>query len=173
MENIKISGLFAFCALALLSPATQATAQTTDEKAPAHAVVLSHVPSDRKWRFGMNNRSYEKTSTELEDLTAKALSAKGMTRAEQLSGNCCKLVIEVVEISQHVAAFGKAGMDLVATLSVQDAGGKQVFSKVFRGESRTAGMHTWGAMLDMAEKLLVDSAFASPELTAALNGSAN
>ena len=173
MTNRGIS-TFALGALGLILFVRGVSAQTAAVPAAtgaAHQVVLSHVPSDRKWKLGFNSRTYDKASTELEELIAKKLTDKDMAKADAMSGTCCKLVIEVVEISQHTAAFGKSGIDMVANFVVQDAAGKQLISRIFRGESRTVGMHTWGGMIDMAEKLLVDSAFEAEELTAALKGS--
>ena len=164
-----IAALFTLAASFSLAQA-QSPAEAPQATTAAKQIAVSYTPSDRKWKFGLNGRSYDKVGKELQDLLTKALTSKGFTGVDSLSGSCCKIVIEVVEVSQHNAAFGKVGMDLVANLAVQDAAGKQSFSKVCRGESRTIGGHTWGGMLDMAEKLLVDDALKADDFLSALTG---
>ena len=158
--------------LLLHSSAEFAQAQEGAAAIPAasHTFSISYVQSDRKWRFGVNSRTYDKVSQELEKLLTEKLTPKGFQVSDPLTGPCCKVVIEVVEVTHHPAAFGKAGMDLVATFSVQDSGGKQFYTKVYRAESRSAGMHTWGGMLDMAEKELIDNTLKQDDLVNALGG---
>jgi hypothetical protein len=158
--------------LLLCTFAVFAQAQEAGTTIPAanRTFSISYVQSDRKWRFGVNSRTYDKVSQELEKLLTEKLTPKGFQVSDPLTGPCCKLVIEVVEVTHHTAAFGKVGMDLVATFSVQDGGGKQFYTKVYRAESRSAGMHTWGGMLDMAERELIDNALKHDDLVNALGG---
>jgi hypothetical protein len=136
----------------------------------ARQFSISYVESSRKWKFGPNSRTYDKISKDLQELMIPKLAAKGWAQADAPSGICCKVTIEIVEVSQHMAAFGKAGIDIVATVGIRNAVGKQVYSKAYRGESRSAGMHTWGGMVDMATKLLADAVFQDDDLLSAMAG---
>ena len=126
------------------------------------------MESDRKWKLGLNSRPYNKISTEIQDLLAQRLTAKGWTRVESLNGSGRRIFIEVLEVSEHVAAFGKNGIDMVANIGVKDTDGRQVYSKAYRGESRSAGMHTWGGMIDLAEKDLAENCFKDEDLVNAV-----
>jgi hypothetical protein len=133
-------------------------------------VAVTYVESSRKWKYGMNSRPYDKISKDIQGLLIQKLAAKGWTSVDTLTGSCCKVVIEVVEVSEHMAAFGKPGIDMVVTFGVRDAGGRQVYSKTCRGESRALGPHTWGGLVDIAAKNLVDEALKEDDLIKALAG---
>jgi hypothetical protein len=126
----------------------------------AQSFTVSPVESDRKWRLGFYSRTYNKVGEDLAKFLTEELTKSGASAG--------RISIEVVEVSTHTAAFGKQGMDVVATASVQDASGKQLYSKVYRGESRSLGAHTWTGMLDMAERKWAEDAAKDEALAGAL-----
>ena len=81
------------------------------------------------------------------DILVKKLLNRGFSRLDLLDSACCKLVLEVLEVTMHPAMVKKPGMDMEATISVQDKDGHQLFAKGYRGEARTV-MNTYGHLID-------------------------
>lgn len=157
--------------------ATPASAPGGSPAGPAansrHEFAVSYVPSSRKWKIGpYKGQSYDKISMEIQDLLVRDLATKGWTRVDSPSGACCKAVIEIVEVSEHLAQYGKSGMDLVATISVLDSAGRQVYAKGYRGEPRSM-VKSLKRMFSIAEQDMVTSVVSDENLITALDGQGN
>jgi ankyrin repeat protein len=103
----------------------------------AATFAITHVESDKKFRFGRFSEPYNKTAQYLEDVVTQRLQNNGLTRADSLKGPCCKVVVELLEMERN-ASVTKVEMDLAATVRVLDAGGRQVYSRGYRGAARTS-----------------------------------
>lgn len=135
----------------------------------AFKYMISYVESQRKWKFGLRSEPYNKISQYLEDLLVKRFAGNGFGRVDSLSNSCRKVIVELLEVSTHPAMFHKPGMDVAATISVVDAGGHQVYSRGFRGESRTV-MNTYGHLINHAVEDLVENVGRDGDLIKAIGG---
>ena len=102
------------------------------------------------------------------DILVKKLLNRGFSRLDLLDSACCKLVLEVLEVTMHPAMVKKPGMDMEATISVQDKDGHQLFAKGYRGEARTV-MNTYGHLIDQAGEALIENAMRDSNLIQALS----
>ena len=130
--------------------------------------VISYLESDRRWKFGFRSEPYNKISQHIVDVLVQKLTNRGFARLDSLDSPCCKLRLELLEVTTHQAMVKKPGMDMAATISVHDADGRQIYSKGYRGESRTA-MNTYGHMIDHAGEALVENAIRDNDLIQALS----
>ena len=129
-------------------PTKQQQAATETAGAPK-GYEISYVKSNRKWRLGLRSEPYDKISSYIKDKLVEALGSKGIKSLETLDGPCCHVTIELLEVTSHPAMIKKPGVDVAATVAVTDAGNRQIYSKGFRGESRTV-MNTWGHLINHA-----------------------
>ena len=141
-------------------PAAQVTV-TTDSGTSAmgeapKGYVLYYVKSDRKWRLGVRSEPYDKISEYAEDQITSALEQRGFHRLPIAGAGAIRLTIELLEVTSHPAAFKKPGVDASATVTLTDNNERLIYSKGFRGESRTV-MNTWGHLIDHAVEDMVKS----------------
>ena len=129
--------------------------------------TISYVESDRRWRLGFRNEPYNKMSAYLRDLLVEKLVNRGLTRLESADCNCHGVKIDLLEVTTHPAMFKKPGMDMSAVISVSDASGRQIYSKGYRGESRTV-TNTYGHLINHAAENLIEQAIRDGDLLAAL-----
>ena len=120
--------------------------------------------------MGLNSKRYNDVSAHVQELFIASGTKAGLTRAEIIDQSTRRVVIELLEVNMHPAAFKKPGMDVSATITVKDASGKHVYSKGYRGEARTM-MGLVSRILDHAVENLVENAFADTELMSALRTS--
>lgn len=125
--------------------------------------TISHLASDQKWRSGMNSRSYDRIAQEIEDFLVQRLTSTGLSHVESLNAPCCKATLEVVEAGVRMGGTGKVGLELIVKIGVQDASGRQLYSRAYRSYVNS-GVHTGGGMLDKAEKEWVDTVLKDEEL---------
>lgn len=111
--------------------------------------TLSYVQSDRRWRFGLRSEPFNKVSEYFERQLNEAFTQKGLRPLPAVEDGCCKVVVELLEVIAHPAMFKKPGMDVSATVTVTDSSGRLLFSKGYRGESRTM-LNTYGHMINHA-----------------------
>jgi hypothetical protein len=116
--------------------------------------VLAYVKSDRKWKLGFRSEPYDKISEYFQDQLSASLGREGVQRLPLPEGACCKLTIELLEVTTHPAAIKKPGIDVTANVTVGDASGRLIYSKGYRGESRTM-MNTWGHLINHAVEDMV------------------
>lgn len=141
--------------------------ESTTMGAATGTYAISFVETNRKWRLGLRSESYDKVSQNLQNLLVQAFTNRGLTQVESLDSPCCRVVIELLEVTAHPAIVKKPGMDVAATISVLDASGAQIYSKGYRGEARTV-MSTWGHLINHAAEDLVANANRDEELMRAL-----
>ena len=88
------------------------------------------------------------------------LNVKGVKTIAEVEGACCIVSVELLEVTSHPAVVKKPGIDVTANVSVTDSDGKLIYSKGYRGESRTVA-NTWGHVInhaceDMAKSIAED-----------------
>ena len=115
----------------------------------ANSYSLHYVKSDRKWRFGIRSEPFDKLSSYLEDQVAGDLNLKGFRRLPVPQNGANDITLELLEVTIHPAYIKKPGMDVTVMATVRDSTGHLVFSKGYRGESRTV-MNTYGHLIDHA-----------------------
>jgi hypothetical protein len=76
--------------------------------------------------------------------------------------------MELLEVTTHPAVFKKPGIDASANISVRDADNRLVYSKGYRGESRTLVGNTWGHLINHAVEDLINNVAADSDLIEAL-----
>ena len=144
--------------------ATPSRSATREASTPAaNTYVLSYVHSDRKWRFGFRSEPFDKVSSYFEDQLANDLQGNGYQKVPTPQGGSYTVSLELLEVSTHPAAVKKPGMDVSAIVTVRDSGNHLLFSKGYRGESRTV-MNTYGHLInhaieDMARNVAQDDEF--------------
>lgn len=129
--------------------------------------TLSYVKSDRKWRFGFRSEPFNKVSAYLEDQLADNLGRKGLRRVPDPQDSVYNISFELLEVTIHPAYIKKPGMDVSATLTVKDFGNHLLFSKGYRGESRTM-MNTYGHLINHAVEDVARKVADDDDLIAAL-----
>jgi hypothetical protein len=128
------------------------------QPADLKAYTISFVKSDRKWKYGFRSEPYDKISDSLQTKLVEALKQHGLEQSPALHGDCCLLTIELLEVTSHPAMIKKPGVDVTANLAITDSGKRILYSKGYRGESRTA-MNTWGHLINHAvEEMVKDMA---------------
>ncbi|HEV2178277.1 MAG TPA: hypothetical protein VGW33_13920 [Terriglobia bacterium] len=169
LSDLKAAGVSNGVILAMVK--AHAPSKTTDRAAPPtlHAAAqppapseavasapsnpngyqISYVKSGRKSKYGLSSKPYDKISEYVQTKLVEALDVKGLKTAASLDGNCCRLSIELLEVTAHPAVFKKPGMDVSANLTVTEVSGKMIYSKGYRGESRTM-MNTYGHLINHA-----------------------
>ena len=141
---------------------------TTTTTAPIVGYELSYVKSDRKWKYGLRSEPFDKISDYAEKQVAATLEHKGVHRVSAVSGGCCLVVIDLLEVTVHPAAIKKPGIDVSANVSVRDSTNRLVYSKGYRGESRTL-LNTWGHLIDHAVEDMANNIAADPDLIGVLS----
>lgn len=122
-----------------------------------NTVLLDFVKSSRKWQLGFRHEPYDKISTFTVEHLSKALEAKELKSASELSEGCCKLSLELLQVSTRQAIIKDPGIDVAANLTVTDAKGKLIFSKGYQGRSGTYFMNTWGHLINNACENMVEN----------------
>jgi hypothetical protein len=130
--------------------------------------VLDYVKSDIKWQLGFRHEPYNKISGFTMDHLSKALEAKDLSSATHIDEGCCKVMLELLQVSTRQAIIKDPGIDVAANIIVTDAKGKMVFFKGYRGRSGTHFMNTWGHLIDSACENLVDNIAKDDVLVAVL-----
>jgi hypothetical protein len=129
--------------------------------------TVSFVKSDRKWKFGFRSEPYDKISDYLQTQLVAALQEHGLRQLPALGGDRCLLTIELLEVTSHPAAIKEPGVDVTANLSVTDSHQRIIYSKGYRGESRTV-MNTWGHLINHAVEAMAKSMANDDNLTRTL-----
>lgn len=134
---------------------------------------LSFVKSDRKWKYGLRSEPLNKISECADKQLTAVLETKRIHRIAAIEHGCCRVVFELLEVTTHPAVIKKPGIDALANISVRDTDGQIVYSKGYRGESRTLG-NTWGHLINHAMEDLINNIVADSDLIKALTtGSPN
>lgn len=136
-----------------IHPATATNSAPMSGEVPK-GYVLSYVRSDRKWKLGLRSEPYDKISEYSESQLAAALDQRGLHRLPIADGGCCQVTIELLEVTSHPAMMKKPGVDVAATATLTDGKNRLVYSKGYRGESRTV-MNTWGHLINHAVEAMV------------------
>jgi len=143
------------------------TGKAFTDTSPPKGYTVSYTKSDRKWKLGLRSESYDKISDYFEKQLTEALEKRGLHRVPMLDNGCCRVVIELLQVSTHQAVIKKPGIDASANVSVTDASNRPVYSKGYSGESRTA-MNTWGHLINHAVENAVKNTLADENLIRAL-----
>jgi hypothetical protein len=76
------------------------------------AYTMAYVKSDRKWGSGAFHEPYNKISEYFEGQLTEVLDKKGVHQKPIIeSGECCRVTLELLEVSNRVASFHKVGVD--------------------------------------------------------------
>lgn len=148
------------------SPAPEESSRVGEAKS-LNTYTVFFVKSDRKWRLGFRSEPYDKISDYLQTRLIAALQDRGLRQSPALEGDCCLLTIELLEVTSHPAAIKKPGVDVTANLSVTHSHQRIIYSKGYRGESRTV-MNTWGHLINYAVEDMAKSMANDDNLTWAL-----
>lgn len=133
---------------------------------------LSFIKSDRKWKDGLRSEPFNKISEYADKQLTAALEARRLQRIPVIEAGCCRVVIELLEVTTHQAAIKKQGIDASANISVRTTDSRLVYSKEYRGESRT--LAPWGHMINHAVEDLINNIAADSALIKVLTtGSSN
>jgi hypothetical protein len=127
--------------------------------------AITHIETDRKLKIGRGFSStylYSPVVLDAEEFLIQKLNAKGMSHVERLSGPCCKITLDLLEMAQSQTAT-KAGFDLSATVTLADAGGRQLYFKGYHGEGRTFAS-SGTKLLRKAAENLAENISNDPEL---------
>jgi hypothetical protein len=121
---------------------------------------ISYLKSEKKWKYGFRSEPYDKVSDYLVSQLVSVLNVKGAKTVGDVEGGCCLVSVELLEVTSHPALVKKPGIDVSANVTVTDAQSKLVYSKGYRGESRTVA-NTWGHLInhaceDMAKNIAED-----------------
>ena len=144
-----------------------------DKRPTPNGYELSFVKSDRRWKYGLRSEPLNKISEYADKQLTAALEAKGVHRIPAIENGCCRIVMELLEVTTHPAVIKKPGIDASANISVRDTDNRLVYSKGYRGESRTLG-NTWGHLINHAVEDLINNIAADSDLIKALTtGSPN
>ena len=111
--------------------------------------TINYVKSDRKWGIGAFHEPYNKISEYFQDQLIVALGKKGAHQTLAVQAGCCRISIELLEVSNREATFHKIGVNASASVSITDADGKQIYAKGYRGESRALAKG-WKHLVRMA-----------------------
>ena len=119
---------------------------------------ISYTKSDRKWKYGFRSEPYNQISDELQETLAEARTKKGLTRSPAIAetASCCVISLELIEVATHPAMVKKPGIDLTANLQVSDGSKHLMYSKAYRGESRTL-MNTYGHLINHSVEAAVQN----------------
>jgi len=125
--------------------------------------AISYVKSTREWRYSIQHESYEQVSKDFEAQLIRALDSAGLHLAPMIeSDTCCRVTLEILEVTTHPAVIKKIGIDVSANMTVTDGAGRFLYGKGYRGEFRTLGGLThWKqwiseAVGDMVNKVVAD-----------------
>jgi len=119
---------------------------------------------------------YGKAAQTVEDKLVERLRQHGLGRAEAAGAACCKLVLKLLNadtrlmdmalVTQHWNAA------IVATVSVEDAAGKSLYSKGYQAQSETPISWAAPALITGAAGKLADKIALDNDLLRALSGQA-
>jgi hypothetical protein len=130
------------------SPTTPA-AELLASASPPAGFKITYIKSDRKWQTGFRSEPYNKVADYLVTKLVDNLNAKGAKTVAEVEAGCCLVSVELLEVTTHPAVIKEPGIDVSATVTVTDAAGKFIYSKGYRGESRTA-LDTWRHVMNHA-----------------------
>jgi hypothetical protein len=132
------------------SPTTQSL-ENRAEPAPSNpkGFNISYVKSGKKWKYGFLCEPYNKVSDYLVSKLVDDLNVKGVKTVGHVEGGCCLVSVELLEVTSHPALIKKPGIDVSANVTVANAEGRLMYSKGYRGESRTMA-NTWGHVINHA-----------------------
>jgi hypothetical protein len=95
---------------------------SSNDKTPVpNGYELSFVKSDRRWKYGLRSEPFNKISEYADKQLAAALETEGAHRVPAIRSGCCRVVIELLEVTSHPAVIKKPGIDASANISVRDA----------------------------------------------------
>jgi hypothetical protein len=129
----------------------------TAQALASRGFCISYVKSDRKWRFGFRSEPYNKMSEFFQNQLVEALERKGIRQVPGGdSSACCAISLELLEVATRPAMIKKPGMAVSATVTILDANQRPIYSKGFRGESKTL-MNTYGHLINHAIEAMVEN----------------
>jgi hypothetical protein len=141
----------------------KAASEHSESFAAPSGYVVTYVKSDRQWKYSIQHEPYDQVSEDFEEQLARALDGKGLHQTPVLqSAECCRITLELLEVTTHPAAFKKIGIDVSTNVTVTDASGRFIYSRGYRGELRTLGgfahWHRWisEAVGDMVKNIVAD-----------------
>lgn len=141
----------------------RAPSEQRDSPGPPSGYAVTYVKSDRQWKYSIQHERYDQVSNAFEEQLTRALDSKGFHQTPVLeSGGCCRITLELLEVTTHPAVMKKIGIDVSANVTVADASGRFIYSRGYRGEFRTLGgfahWHRWisEAVGDMVRNIMAD-----------------
>jgi hypothetical protein len=165
MKKIAIFGFFAAVLIqgavaqteSLPAMSAPGAVKPTTQALASRSFSISYVKSDRKWRFGFRSEPYNKMSEFFQNQLVEALQLKGIRQVPKPDGSsCCVISLELLEVATRPAMIKKPGMAVSATVTILDANQRPIYSKGFRGESKTL-MNTYGHLINHAIEAMVEN----------------
>jgi hypothetical protein len=155
------------------SPAAAAPAAAPQVAPPAataspitSSYVMTYVQTDRKTRGGV---PFNSISAAVLKQLEQLFRDQGLTRSDSLTGTCCKVEFELLEASHHTGEFTLSSM-LTATLSVHDAGGRQVYAKGYETKGQTAMVEMGNETVRLGAQGLAEEIAKDVDLIKVLSG---
>jgi len=113
--------------------------------------------------MGAFHEPYNKIAEYFQQQLTEALGKKGTHQTLAIQSGCCRITLELLEVSNRNATFHKVGVDVSASVTITDADGKLVYGKGYRGESRALAKG-WKHLVrldvdDMTSNLMEDENF--------------
>jgi hypothetical protein len=116
--------------------APPARAAQIPEQAPARnpsvTYAIAYVPTDRKVRGGI---PYNAMSEVILTQLVLKFGEKGLVRSDSVTGGCCKVEFELLEVSRRTNEMSLASV-MTAVVTVKDVIGRQVYSKGYSAEGK-------------------------------------
>ena len=121
------------------------------------AYVIRHVDSARTIKLGgsFHKDSYNVFAGHLMEALAQRLDERGFVRVDSLSGACCKVAIELLDIVSSTQGLTGVLIEVKATVEISDAAGRQVYFNSYGGQTRSKAGGA-RAMIDRAGEGLAD-----------------
>jgi hypothetical protein len=145
------------------SPRAKEVSRPSESPGISPGYAISYVKSEREWKYSIQHESYDQVSKDFEAQLRRAFDSAGLHPPSMIGSDaCCRLTLEVLEVTTHPAVIKKIGIDVSANVTVTDGTGRFLYGKGYRGEFRTfGGLAHWKqwiseAVGDMVDKVVAD-----------------
>ena len=103
-----------------------------------YAIRYVDSPRTIKTAVGLHKDSFNMYAQHLLDALVQRLGDRGFRRVDSLSGTCCKISIELLDILPAERGLWR-GVDVIATVGVTGADARPVYFDSYRGETKSKG----------------------------------
>jgi hypothetical protein len=147
-------------------PPAAAVESPAPAKNSAAAYAISYTPTARKVRGGI---PYNAMSEVILTQLVLKFGEKGLARANSMTGGCCKVEFELLEVSRRTNEMSLASV-VTAILTVRDASGRQVYSKGYSAEGKAELVEWNNESIKLAAGKLAEIIGSDADLIRTLSG---